>query len=46
MPNLFVADGSVFVTAGAVNPTATICAFALRCAEHIVEAARLQETPA
>ena len=46
VPNLFVADGSVFVTAGAVNPTATICAFALRCAEHIVKTARLQETPA
>ena len=30
VPNLFVADGSVFVTAGAMNPTATICAFALR----------------
>jgi choline dehydrogenase-like flavoprotein len=44
--NLFVVDGSVFVTAGAMNPTATICAFALRAAEHIVETARLQETPA
>jgi choline dehydrogenase-like flavoprotein len=46
VPNLFVADGSVFVTAGAVNPTATICAFALRCAEHIAAGAGLQETPA
>ncbi len=42
VPNLFVADGSIFVTAGAMNPTATICAFALRQAEHIVETARLQ----
>jgi choline dehydrogenase-like flavoprotein len=41
-----VADGSVFPTGGAVNPTATICAFALRCAEHIVETARLTQTPA
>jgi choline dehydrogenase-like flavoprotein len=46
VPNLFVADGSVFVTAGAVNPTATICAFALRLAEHIAQTAQLQETPA
>ena len=44
VPNLFVADGSIFVTAGAMNPTATICAFALRQAEHIVETARLQVT--
>ncbi len=45
VPNLFVADGSVFVTAGAVNPTATICAFALRCAEHMLREARLQRAP-
>ena len=44
VPNLFVADGSIFVTAGAMNPTATICAFALRQAEHIAESARLQVT--
>jgi hypothetical protein len=35
--NLGVIDGSVFVTAGAVNPTSTICALALRAAEHLVE---------
>jgi choline dehydrogenase-like flavoprotein len=46
VPNLFVADGSVFVTAGAVNPTATICAFALRCAEHIAREAGRLEVPA
>jgi choline dehydrogenase-like flavoprotein len=34
-PNLFVADGSVFVTGGSVNPGATIMALALRTAEHI-----------
>ena len=28
-------DGSVFVTAGAVNPTSTIQAFALYVANHI-----------
>ena len=35
--NLFIVDGSVFVTAGAMNPTSMICALALRTAEHIVE---------
>lgn len=34
--NLFIADGSVFVTAGAVNPTNTIVALALRTADHII----------
>ncbi len=29
VPNLFIVDGSVMVTGGAVNPTATIAAFAL-----------------
>ena len=33
--NLFVIDGSVFVTAGAVNPTCTIQAFALLVADSI-----------
>ncbi len=32
--NLFVVDGSVFVTAGAVNPTSTIQAVALRIADY------------
>jgi len=34
-PNLFVVDGSSFVTAGAVGPTPTIGALALRCADAI-----------
>ena len=34
--NLFVIDGSVFVTSGAVNPTPTIQAIALRAADYIV----------
>ncbi len=34
MPNLYVIDGSVFVTAGGGNPTATIAALALRFAEE------------
>ena len=37
VPNLGVIDGSVFVTAGAVNPTSTICALALRAVEHLIE---------
>jgi choline dehydrogenase-like flavoprotein len=33
--NLFVVDGSLFVTSAAVNPTTTIQALALRTADHI-----------
>ncbi|MBV9704304.1 MAG: GMC family oxidoreductase [Methylobacteriaceae bacterium] len=35
VPNLFIVDASVFTTGGVVNPTATVCALALRAAEHI-----------
>ena len=35
--NLFVIDGSVFVTSGAVNPTPTIQAIALRAADYIIK---------
>ncbi|MEW5744755.1 MAG: GMC family oxidoreductase [Nitrospirota bacterium] len=35
IPNLFICDGSVFVTGGAVNPSLTIQALAVRTAEHI-----------
>lgn len=34
--NLFIVDGSVFVTSGAVNPTPTIQAIALRAADYII----------
>jgi choline dehydrogenase-like flavoprotein len=37
VPNLFVIDGSQFVTATGVNPTATICALAKRTATYIAE---------
>ena len=33
--NLFVVDGSVFVTSGGVNPTSTIQAIALYVADYV-----------
>jgi choline dehydrogenase-like flavoprotein len=36
VPNLYVADSSVFVTAGAVNPTSTLQAVALRVADGVI----------
>jgi choline dehydrogenase-like flavoprotein len=45
VPNLYVMDGSVFVTSGPMAPTATICANALRCTEHLIARAGLQATP-
>ena len=42
VPNLFIVDGSLFVTAGGANPTSTICALALRTAEHIADGASTQ----
>lgn len=46
VPNLFIVDGSVMVTSGAVNPTATIAALALRAAEHMADTARHLSVPA
>jgi choline dehydrogenase-like flavoprotein len=40
VPNLYVADSSVFVTAGAANPALTVSALALRTSEAIIEAFR------
>ena len=37
VPNLFISDGSQFVTSGACNPTLTIVALAIRQADHIRE---------
>ena len=45
VPNLYVFDGSVFVTASAVNPTATITALALRFAKKLVQERRMQKVP-
>jgi choline dehydrogenase-like flavoprotein len=38
--NLFIADGSIFVTSGSANPTCTIAALALRVGEHIADTAK------
>lgn len=35
VPNLFIADASSMPTGGAVNPTSTLQAMAVRCAEYI-----------
>ncbi|MGB6199055.1 MAG: GMC family oxidoreductase [Candidatus Acidiferrales bacterium] len=40
VPNLFVGDGSVFVTVGAANPALTISALANRTADGIIESFR------
>ena len=45
VPNLYIADGSIFVTGGSANPTSTICALALRIGRHLVENSGDQETP-
>lgn len=44
--NLYIVDGSVFVTSSGVNPTATITALALRTADHIVKNRSMQVVPA
>jgi choline dehydrogenase-like flavoprotein len=46
VPNLYIFDGSIFATSAAVNPTATICAVALRNAEHVVSNRRHQTVAA
>ena len=45
VPNLYVVDGSCFVTSSGVNPTSTIVAIALRAADHIVETRTSQPVP-
>ena len=37
VPNLYIYDGSVFVTSSGFNPTGTITAIALRAVEHLIE---------
>lgn len=43
VPNLFIGDGSVFVTGAAVNPALTISALAARTADGMIEAFRRGE---
>jgi choline dehydrogenase-like flavoprotein len=43
VPNLFVCDGSVFVTSSAVNPSLTIQALAARTARYIPDRAHSGE---
>jgi choline dehydrogenase-like flavoprotein len=40
VPNLYIIDGSVFVTAAALNPTSTIQAIALRAATRLADQRR------
>ena len=37
VPNLFIVDGSSFVTGGRNHPTMTISALAFRAADHLVQ---------
>ena len=43
VPNLFICDGSSFVTSGRGQPTMTIQALAFRAADHIARFARADE---
>lgn len=45
VPNLFICDGSSFVTSGRGQPTCTIQALAYRAADRIVDLARRGEIP-
>jgi len=43
VPNLYMCDGSSFVTSGRGQPTMTIQALAFRAADHLAQAARRGE---
>ncbi|WP_032402311.1 GMC family oxidoreductase [Rhodococcoides fascians] len=45
VPNLYVIDGSAFVTSAGANPTATITALTLRAMEHLIANRADQEVP-
>jgi len=45
VPNLYIIDGSAFVTSAAANPTATITALTLRAIEHLIAERGHQEVP-
>lgn len=46
VPNLYVYDGSIFPSSSGSNPTATICAVALRSVKRLIETRNSQEVPA
>jgi choline dehydrogenase-like flavoprotein len=46
VPNLYIYDGSVFVTSSGFNPTGTITAVALRCVKHLIANRRNVEVAA
>jgi choline dehydrogenase-like flavoprotein len=46
VPNLYIMDGSTFVTSSAANPTATITAIALRATKNMIANRRNQEIAA
>ncbi len=46
VPNLFIYDGSVFVTSSGFNPAGTICAIALRSVKHLIAERRNQKVAA
>jgi choline dehydrogenase-like flavoprotein len=45
IPNLFIFDGSIWPTSSGMNPTATIAAMSLWCAEHLVQNRSNQQVP-
>jgi choline dehydrogenase-like flavoprotein len=45
IPNLYILDGSIWPTSSGMNPTATIAAMSLRCAEHLVRQRLHQKVP-
>jgi choline dehydrogenase-like flavoprotein len=44
--NLFIFDGSIWPTSSGMNPTATIAAMSLWCAEHLIDQRTNQPVPA
>lgn len=45
VPNLFLFGAGLFPTSSAMNPTATLCALALRSVEHIIDTRSTQRVP-
>jgi choline dehydrogenase-like flavoprotein len=45
IPNLYIFDGSIWPTSSGMNPTATIAAMSLRCADHLVGRRARQKVP-